>query len=170
MTARAPVTFPIQLRSGFLLLVDPANIEDQEKWHNMNTARRGWRIDLDGKDAELLTRNEREFMPWEKLPDGVLRIFGKTNQETGILAESKKRLIANNGYDVRIESGPTDQSILLIEDACRADFAGSVPTLNAAAIKLNEKPGRSPAQDALCTIEYGGDGLPLRAVIEFRRS
>lgn len=169
MTQRAPVTFPISLPSGFLLLVDPANIEDQEKWHNYNTARRGWRIDLDGKEAELLVRNDLQYMQHETLPDGVLRVYGKTNQETGILVESKQRLIKNNGYAVRLEAGPVDQSILLIEDACRADRAGAVPTLDGGAIKLNDKNGRSPAQSAICTVEYGEDGRPARAVIEFRR-
>jgi hypothetical protein len=169
MTARSSVTFPIPLPSGFLLLIDPANIEDQEKWHNASTARRGWRIDLDGPEADLLTRNEREFMQWEKLPDGVLRIFGKTNQETGILAESKKRLIANNGYTCRLEAGPTDQSILLIEDACRAEYAGRVPTLDAVAVKATATPGRSLGRTATCSIEYAEDGRPSRAIIEFPR-
>ncbi len=165
-------SFAINCPSGFLLFADPMNIDDSEQWKSFTTAKRGHKVDLDGPEAKLLTRNERENMSWEELPDGVLRIFGKTNQETGIIVEGKKRLVLNNGYNVRIEAGPIDQSVSLIEDACRASHAGPVPSLSGYAVKLNKLPGRKtgPARTAQGTITWGEDGRPVKMEIIFDRN
>lgn len=169
--AKNPLTFTIPLPSGFLFLCDPKNLDDTEKWHSVSTAKRGHKIDFDGAEQELLTSGERASgMQHETLPDGVLRIFGKTHQETGHLLETKRRLIANNGYHVRIEAGPIDQSVALIEDAARADRAGFVPSLDGVVIKLGTVPGRHlPAKPLPATIVFDEDGNPETLTVDLRQ-
>jgi hypothetical protein len=136
---------------------DPDHIN--HKWKGASVATGRFAVDFDGPESMLLSTGARFAHPWEVLPDGIVRVRPASLPEAGAIHEQAKNIIAAQNYKTTVHMMNLDQTILEVEDACRATGSGRLAYLDLACVKLDRVPGRRAAGARQVTV-ISVDGVP----------